>query len=147
MKQGECMSKRKRLSSSERGRMIAESPELRKKIFERLLEHVRNGYSLSCFDELSEVSVRKYLKTYYEEFIEEDLDEAMRTGMQRWESIGKRQAEGSCLGNSRSWFYNMANRFGWREKVDIKAEHDGNMNVNVISYATSKQLKTDETDV
>ena len=59
-------------------------------------------------------------------------------GKDYWETLGKRQSEGTCLGNSRSWYYNMSNRYGWRDKHDVQAEHKGSVNVNVISYASKK---------
>ena len=90
-------------------------------------------------------NVRIFVKS--EEFVEEELKDAMRRGRSYWETLGKRQAAGDCLGNSRTWFYNMANRFGWREKLEVEAEHKGQVNVNVISYATQKALRDKENDV
>ncbi len=63
----------------------------------------------------------------------------MREGRQAWEEIGHKQANGQCLGNSRTWFYNMANRYGWRDKIEVEAEHKGQVQVQVVSYASSKQ--------
>ncbi len=99
---------------------------------------------MDCFGPLSEVSIRKYLKVYQDEFIQEELDAALRESKTYWEGIGRRQANGECLGNSRSWYYNMANRFGWREKIDIEDEHKGQVSVNVISYASQKALEDSE---
>jgi hypothetical protein len=90
------------------------------------------------------VSIRLYLKTYPEEFIQEELDNSLREGKIYWEDIGSRQANGNCLGNSRTWFYNMANRYGWKERLDIEAEHKGTVNVNVVSYASQRDRDTGE---
>ena len=130
--------KGKKMSGVERQVKAGEDAIERRKIFRELCEHVRKGYSLQCFPPLSEVTVRKWLKVYPEEFIEGELEVALREGQSGWEEIGRKQSNGSCLGNSRSWYYNMVNRYGWREKVDIAAEHKGQVSVNVISYATSK---------
>lgn len=119
---------------------LAHSKAERARVFKELCTHLRQGYSLQSFEPLSDTSIKTFLKTYPEEFIQEELDAALRKGRDSWEVIGRRQADGSCLGNSRSWYYNMANRYGWREKIDIEAEHKGQVNVNVISYSSLKKL-------
>lgn len=130
--------KGKKMTGTERRVKAERDAKERSKIFSELCSHVRNGYSLMCFPPISEHTVRKWLKEYPEEFIEGELELAIRAGQVGWEEIGRKQSNGSCLGNSRSWYYNMVNRYGWREKVDIAAEHKGQVSVNVISYATSK---------
>ena len=133
--------KGKKLTGRERELKLADDKTERRKIFKELLAHVEQGLSLESFGPLSDVSIKKYLNLYKEEFIEEELNESKRKGRSYWETIGKRQANGECLGNSRTWFYNMANRFGGREKLDIEAEHKGQVAVNVVSYATKKHLQ------
>lgn len=131
--------KGKKLSAKEKRELLTSSKVERAKTFKELLAHLRAGFSLDCFPALSDVSIRTYLKTYPEEFVEEEFVQALRDGKLMWEGIGHRQAQGTCLGNSRSWYYNMANRYGWREKVDLQAEHSGTVNVNVVSYASNKR--------
>lgn len=138
--------KGRKLSSQERIAKLEEDATERKRVFKELCDHVQGGLSLESFGPLSPVSIKKYLKAYKEEFIEEELEDALRKGRGYWESIGKRQANGECLGNSRTWFYNMANRYGWREKLEVEADHKGTLNVNVVSYATSKHSQRNEED-
>lgn len=128
----------KRMSAKDRHKQLADSPNERKKIFKNLCRHVEQGFSLESFPELSDVTILKYLSLYPEEFIQEELDESKRRGRVNWEAIGRKQATGECMGNSRSWYYNMANRYGWRERVEVEAEHKGQVNINVVSYATLK---------
>ncbi len=130
--------KGKKLSVKERLVKLEQDKCERRRIFKELCDHVSAGLSIESFGPLSETSIRKYLVSFPEEFCQEELDEAKRKGKAYWEGIGKRQASGDCLGNSRTWFYNMANRFGWREKLEVEAEHKGGINVNVISYASRK---------
>jgi hypothetical protein len=108
---------------------------LRKELFKKLCRHVRVGYSLDCFSELSETTCRKYLETYPEEWPREEFEKALRDGKQAWEDIGKRQAMGTCMGNSRSWYYNMSNRYGWRDRVDVEADTRSTLQVQVVSYS------------
>jgi len=102
--------KGKKLTVKERQEKLEASKIERRKIFKELCDHVSQGLSLECFVPLSPNSIREYLKTYKEEFVQEELDNAMRSGRGYWEGLGRSQANGSCLGNSRTWYYNMANR-------------------------------------
>ena len=130
--------KGRKATYKERVSKIEADKSERRKVFEKLLAHLRRGYSLESFAELSTVSIRKYINLFKEEFVEEELDEAMRQGRLAWEDIGHKQATGACLGNSRTWYYNMANRYGWRDKLDLQAEHKGQVAVSVVSYASQK---------
>lgn len=130
--------KGKKVSTKERRQRAEQSATDRRKLFHELCNHVAQGYSMDCFPPLSDTTIEKYLNLYPEEFCREELIEAQRKGKVFWEGLGRRQASGDCLGNSRTWYYNMANRYGWREKLDIEAEHKGQVQVNVVSYASKK---------
>jgi hypothetical protein len=136
--------KGKKMTSAERKNKLESDKLERRKVFRELLTHLQRGLSLTCFGPLSDSSIYEYCKTYPEEFKAEELQEALRQGKNWWESIGQSQTNGSCMGNSRTWFYNMANRYGWRDKVDIESDNKHSLNVNVVSYATSKTSKLTE---
>lgn len=131
---GKKMDYKERLSKLE-----ADSAE-RKRLCDQLCKHLSRGYSVESFSEISTPSLKKYMNLYKEDFDKEQIDIAMQKGRDVWETIGYRQANGQCLGNSRSWYYNMANRYGWRERIDIEAEHKGSIAVNIVSYASTKGL-------
>lgn len=131
--------KGRKLTASERKIKAETNADERKRIFKELCKHLESGYSLDCFGWLSSTTINKYLIDFPNEFVKEEFEEAQRKGKQFWENIGHRQANGSCMGNSRTWYYNMANRYGWREKIEVEAEHKGSVNINVVSYATSKR--------
>ncbi len=130
--------KGKKLSCQERTEKLERDASYRKQIFKDLLVHISKGFSLDCFSALSENTIRTYIKQYPTEFVQEELEQAMRDGKESWEQIGYRQSNGSCLGNSRSWFYNMAHRYKWSDRVQVEAEHKGQVAVNVVSYASTK---------
>lgn len=134
------MAKKVEMSLRERSKKFAEDETYRREVFIALLKHLENGYSLDCFSECSDDSIRKYLKLYKNEWNEEELQQAQRKGKGTWEGIGFKQANGECLGNSRSWYYNMANRYGWREKLDIEQENKGQVQVNIVSYASQQAI-------
>ena len=132
--------KGKKCTNQERRERLKTCEIERRKVFKELCQHVSNGFSIDCFAVLAIETIQKYMQEYPREFIQEQLNEAIRKGKDMWEGIGYRQANGQCLGNSRSWYYNMANRYGWREKIDIEAEHKGSMQVNIVNYASKKQV-------
>lgn len=115
--------------------VFEEDKDARVALCRRLCAHLAEGYSMECFGEISNRRLRLLIEAYKEEFPQESLDKARQTGQAAWESIGKRQADGRCLGNSRSWFYNMANRYGWRDKVDLQSETKGAISVQVVNYS------------
>lgn len=131
----------KKVSTLEKARRLSEDAGERRRVFLELCKHVGNGYSLDCFETLSIATIKRYLEIYKDEFVEEELEKAMRKGKLVWENIGHRQSNGTCMGNSRTWYYNMSNRYGWREKIDVEAEHKGNINVSIVSYANAKALE------
>jgi hypothetical protein len=116
---------------------LEQSKSVRQKTFRELLKHVKGGYSLDCFPSVSQKTIENLLLQYPEEWVEDELVEAMREGKRGWEAIGRRQAEGTCLGNSRAWFYNMAHRYNWSEKQQIDVKTEGTLAVNIVSYADS----------
>lgn len=130
--------KGRKLTLLEKQEKLETDAKERERVFKLLLTHLGKGYSMDCFVELSANTIKRYLNTFKEEFVQEELDTAIREGKQTWETIGARQANGQCLGNSRSWFYNMANRYGWRDKIDVEAEHKGQLAINIVSYASAK---------
>jgi hypothetical protein len=134
--------KGKKMNGRELKAQLEKDAELRRKVFKQLVAHLEEGYSLDCFPPCCEKSIKEYLIRYPEEWIEEDFVNAMRSGKQGWEGIGRRQATGECLGNSRSWQYNMSNRYRWRDKVDIEQETRGQVQVSVVSYCSKKTDKT-----
>jgi hypothetical protein len=133
--------KGKKDTGSERKKKAENCEVERRKIFKELLTHIEAGYSINCFPAISETTIDKWMKLYSKEFNEEDLQAAIRKGQAGWEIIGRRQSTGECLGNSRSWFYNMAHRYKWSDKVDVSLEHKGQVNISVVNYgdATSSQ--------
>jgi hypothetical protein len=135
--------KGKKLSVKERIAKLEQDKKFRRQIFSDLCAHVRKGYSVDCFSAIPTKSIYNYLKAYPDEFVWEELEAAKQDGRVWWETIGHRQASGDCLGNSRTWQYNMINRYGWRDKIEVEAEHKGTVQVNVISYAQSKQCKSE----
>ena len=128
--------KGKKLSYDEKLQVLEEKKQERQRIFKELCKHVADGKSVNCFYYLTATDMKRMFEKYPEEFDQRELERAKMQGMDWWEEIGKRQANRTCLGNSRTWFYNMAHRYGWSDKVEIKAEHKGAVTVNVVNYGS-----------
>jgi hypothetical protein len=128
--------KGRKMGAVERLRLLESSVSERKKLFKELCMHIEAGYSLDCFGAISDITIKEYINKFPEEFVEQELIKSMRKAKQMWESLGVRQSNGTCLGNSRSWYYNMMNRYNWSDKVNSQVEHKGEVAVQVVNYAS-----------
>lgn len=131
------MARKKLEGQALRERIESDSIE-RRKCFKRLLVHLKNGYSLDCFGDISNETIQEYTKKFPLEFNLDELVEAQRLAKLGWEEIGRRQSDGRCLGNSRSWYYNMAHRYSWTDKAQLQVEHTGGVAVTVVNYRRSE---------
>ena len=136
--------KGKKLSGKDRKARLAGDPTERRRIFKDICVHLSTGYSLDCFPDLAIECIQGYIKSYPDEFVQEELEEALRRGKVYWEGIGNRQARGDCLGNSRSWQYNMINRYRWSDRLEVDAKMSGSMDVSIVSYASTKASRDTE---
>ena len=107
----------------------------RKIVWKKFLDHVRGGRSLDSFAMASWKTIKGLMESFPFECDVEDFEQAQREGKEGWETIGQRQATGHCLGNSRSWYYNMANRYGWSDRVQATVENTHSGTVNVVTYS------------
>lgn len=140
------MAKRKSESQAQILEKLHASTEARKATFKELKKHLVAGFSLDAFPPLSEKTIKEFTMKYPLEFPLHELDQAMREAKTGWERIGRQQADGSCLGNSRSWQYNMINRYGWRDKIEQSVDVSGQVSIAVISYADTKRAESSSQD-
>lgn len=131
---------KKKLNAKEFNRLFASDSNLRTSTFKELKKHLLSGSSLDCFPSLSEESIRNAIKTYPLEWPVEEFENTIREAKDGWERIGRRQAEGTCLGNSRSWYYNMSNRYGWSDKSKVETSGSSSITVSIVDYASNKRV-------
>ena len=114
---------------------LKEDEKFRQWIHKKLLQHLREGFSFESLGIVASSVLKEYIKKYPEDFDMGEIEMAMNEGQDMWERLGHAQSNGKNLGNSRTWFYNMANRYGWteRSKVDVDAKQA--VTVQVVSYA------------
>ena len=81
-----------------------------------------------------------YCAKYPNEFPTDMIEQARRERMLFWERIGIEGTTGKIQGyNSRSWEFNMKNRFRWSEKIELESR--GNV-VTSISFVERKSKKS-----
>ena len=108
-------------------------------ICSELCKHLASGYSMESFPGLPRNVIRDLIARYPEDFPACDIDTARAHGMTFWEGLGRAQSNGTCLGNSKSWIYNMSNRYGWRERQEVESDVKGTLQVSIVDYSTKKK--------
>lgn len=120
-----------------------DNPKVRREIFEELLKHLERGFSMDSFKSLSVKEIERMCEEYPSEFDCEAIQESLRVAKCMWEGIGLRQSTGECIGNSRSWYYNMTNRFGWRERAQLDSNVTSQAVVEVVNYGSENERDKD----
>lgn len=118
-----------------RRKALEEDPAYRAWIMQKLCSHLREGFSVNCFGVIARKTLERCIKNHPNEFDLEEIESAIEEGQLAWEKLGRAQARGECLGNSRTWFYNMCNRYNWSEKSKVEAETKQAVCVQVVNYA------------
>ena len=119
----------------ERRDALKDDEKYREWLHKRLLQHLREGLSAQCFGILDKTTMSEAIKKYPQSFDMREIESAVDEGQARWEQLGYAQANGKNLGNSRTWYYNMANRYGWSEKSKVDIDAKQAVTVQVVSYA------------
>lgn len=124
---------------------LCSDPILRAEVMKSYAEHLESGFKGESF-QIDKKLIEKCYQAYTQEFesMGIDLSASEREGYRFWESIGRAQALGECLGNARAWTYNMANRYGWRDRQETDAKHTGNVAVSIVSYGSQGTQDTKE---
>ena len=89
-----------------------------------LIEHMRKGYSFESFGaviDIADGNLYEWLKVHPE--FQEAKKLAFTHSRLFWEKVGieglRKDPDGSSL-NTTLWIFNMKNRFGWRDQIDIE---------------------------
>lgn len=104
------------------------TPDDRQALCKAYIDHVESGLSDECFPECDPQTLRQYVADFPVDFDTNAMERASRNRQLFWEKTGRDGTVGKIKGfNSRSWQFNMANRFDWRVKSDntLKFPKDG----------------------
>jgi len=111
----------------------------RKNLLDAYLNHVKTGYSDKSFIVCDMDTFNSYCKKYPNDFPTDIVEQARRERLLYWEKLGIEGTEGKIKNyNSRSWEFNMKNRFKWSEKIEV--ENKGSV-VTSISFIEKKKDK------
>ena len=91
--------------------------------FDALLRaHLSEGYSFGAFAKIAQVNqdtLYKWVKLFPS--FREAKEEGTQCGLFFWEGMGIAGAAGKVKNfNVAAWIFNMKNRFGWRDRQEIK---------------------------
>lgn len=106
-------------------------PKYKKEFCEKLIDHMAKGLSFESF--AGEIGVTfKTLFNWaarYPKFLQsKDLGTAK--SIKWWETVGNAAAQGSIPNfKGTSWVFNMKNRFGWRNNLEITGKDGAPLNV------------------
>ncbi len=123
------------LTAGQRKQLLIDNSEYRKCVWRELCQHCRDGYSLNSFWGMCEHTIKRYSKSHADDCSIEELDAALREGQRHWEMLGAKQAAGLSMGNASAWKFGMSAKYGWSDKVEMTNKHQGNLTVEVVSYA------------
>jgi len=111
----------------------------RRKLLTEYLQHIKSGYSDKSFFSCDMDTLVTYCGKYPNDFPTDLIEQGRRERLLFWEKIGIDGTRGKVRNfNSRSWEFNMKNRFRWSEKIEV--ENKGNI-VTSISFIEKKQSK------
>lgn len=108
----------------------------RKRLLKEYLKHIRSGFSDKSFALCDMDTFQSYCEKYPNDFPTDMIDHARRERLLFWEKIGIDGTMGIIRNfNSRSWEFNMKNRFRWSEKIEV--DNKGNI-VTSITFIEKK---------
>lgn len=101
-------------------KMKYKTSEERRALCERFCAHIEQGYSKKSFEECCLFTINRYIADFPEDFV--GIEEAYRKNLKFWEALGIDGTAGNIKNfNSRSWEFNMKNRFreDWADSKEI----------------------------
>ena len=110
----------------------------RKKLLTEYLAHISSGYSDKSFTVCDMDTFNNYCTKYPNDFPTDMIEQGRRERLFFWEKIGIEGTTGKIQGyNSRSWEFNMKNRFRWSEKIELESRG------NIVTSISFVERKTD----
>lgn len=99
------------------------TPESRKELCRKYCEYLKQGYSKQFFPECGKETMRQYRKAFPEDFDVEEIDKALRIGLNFIERCGMAGMLGKIEKfNSGTWIFIMKNRAGWKDRIDATSD-------------------------
>lgn len=105
----------------------------------KLIEHMKKGYSFESFGAIANVN-RDTLFEWAK--VHKDFSDAKRMATEHcrlfWETLGIMACQGFAKNfSAAAWIFNMKNRFGWRDKIEVSGDQD---NPIKLAYDPNKKI-------
>lgn len=114
----------------------------RKKLLTEYLNHICCGYSDKSFTLCDMDTFLVYCKKYPNDFPTDMIERGRRERLFFWERIGIEGTTGKIQGyNSRSWEFNMKNRFKWSEKIEVESTGNIVTSISFVERKTGREIK------
>ena len=112
------------------------------KYCQMVIDHMATGLSFEAFAAVIGVA-KETLYTWVDKHPEfmDAKKEAFEKSRLFWEKVGVGQATGEIKGSSTTWIFNMKNRFGYRDKIEVSGDEDKPF---AIAYRPKSKRKKDE---
>lgn len=97
--------------------------EARRELCRVYCEYLKQGYSKQFFPECATETMRRYIKEFPEDFDEDEMDKALRIGLNFIERCGMAGMLGKIEKfNPTTWIFIMKNRAGWKDRIDTTSD-------------------------
>lgn len=101
--------------------------EARKAMFDQLIKHLAEGWDQRHFPACDWDTVERYCDLYPEIFDVKQINDAIRTGKQKWAEDGKAVATGEKQGNGNVMKMFLSNKLGMRDRIDVREVPKSNL--------------------
>ncbi len=150
------------LNKGDAGKKLAEkfkTKEQRIALCEAWCKHLANGFSKESFLLCDPQTFRRYMAKYPQDFDTQKINEAERASRRFWEQLGiegtrgkevkievKRKQNGEVRTttqgfNATAWIFNMKNRFGWKDKIELGGGTQNKTEIIVHDEKSAKNLQ------
>lgn len=115
--------------------------EERKALAERFDKHCQDGLSDEAF-EIDPDTLKSYITKYPEDFA--SIKDSKLKRRIFWERMGNAGALGKVPGfNVTAWIFNMKNRFGWRDKMELQGKDGTELSYTVRIIKEAEERNSD----
>lgn len=115
---------------------VDKAAEKRAKLaYRKLLTHLRAGYSLDCFEEMSPQDIERAFLDFPHVYKRAEVDKAIRAGAKYWQDIGVRLSTGDIQGSQATYSLIMKHRYGYKDRDTQEIKHAGT--ISIVDYSSA----------
>lgn len=101
------------------------TPEIRKEVCAKLIEHLVGGYDWESFSPCNKQTIWYYIENFPEDFPEDDIVQAARAGKKKYEQLLIDLAEGEIeKGSAAAAIFLAKNKIGYTDKREVEVTNN-----------------------